>query len=333
MTDETGTAATILPPSRSMSNCSINVASSPVHWQELMCELNRRLNRKPPACDAELGEIDIIGVADLTVTRVRSNSRGIGQSAKEAADRAQVSNDLLALMVCGGEAALSQGGRRTVLREGDVAFHDCSRPYDLRFASPHHTLLALRMPRKLLESQVDNLDELTARALPRDAGTTGLLLSMARTVHYQPVPPEAAKAVADALTNVAAAALRSIPGSQACTASNLRSHHLRRIKAHVRENLHDPVLSVSSIADALGISADHVSRLFRNEPLSLSRMIWQQRLAACKRDLANDRLASRSATDIAFSWGFSSAAHFSRSFRTRYGMSPSKWRMQQRRMT
>ena len=37
------------------------------------------------------------------------------------------------------------------------------------------------------------------------------------------------------------------------------------------------------------------------------------------------RLARSSLSEIAFSWGFNDASHFSRSFRERHGMSPRDW--------
>lgn len=60
--------------------------------------------------------------------------------------------------------------------------------------------------------------------------------------------------------------------------------------------------------------------------MQLSRLIWKMRLDACRRDLADPRLRDRSVSDIAFSWGFNNAAHFSRSFRDEYGVSPREWR-------
>jgi AraC-like DNA-binding protein len=82
------------------------------------------------------------------------------------------------------------------------------------------------------------------------------------------------------------------------------------------------------VAQAAGLSPDHLARLFRGEPLPLSRLIWQWRLEACHRDLVDPRLASRSVSDIAFSWGFNEAAHFSRSFKEQYGLTPREWRQQ-----
>ncbi len=76
------------------------------------------------------------------------------------------------------------------------------------------------------------------------------------------------------------------------------------------------------------LSADHLCRLYRHEPVPLSRHILQLRLDACRRDLADPRLAMRSVSEIAYSWGFNDAAHFSRRFRERHGLSPTEWREQ-----
>jgi AraC-like DNA-binding protein len=56
-------------------------------------------------------------------------------------------------------------------------------------------------------------------------------------------------------------------------------------------------------------------------------------LDASRRDLANPRLLEQSVSDIAFSWGFNNAAHFSRSFRDEYRMTPREWRDASLRMS
>ena len=102
--------------------------------------------------------------------------------------------------------------------------------------------------------------------------------------------------------------------------------HVSRLKACIQDHLREPELSVNSIALALQMSSDHLSRLFRAEPVPLSRWIWKQRLDACRRELANPRWREHSISDIAFSWWFNTAAHFSHSFRDEYGVTPREWR-------
>jgi AraC-like DNA-binding protein len=61
-------------------------------------------------------------------------------------------------------------------------------------------------------------------------------------------------------------------------------------------------------------------------PLPLGHTIWAQRLEACRRELGDPQQGHRSISDIAFGWGFNDAAHFSRAFRERFGLSPREWR-------
>ncbi|MFJ9244159.1 helix-turn-helix domain-containing protein [Streptomyces sp. NPDC101776] len=52
----------------------------------------------------------------------------------------------------------------------------------------------------------------------------------------------------------------------------------------------------------------------------------EQRLARCRRDLADPALAHLAVAAIGSRWGFPGPAHFSNAFRTAYGMSPSEAR-------
>ncbi|MDX2709753.1 helix-turn-helix domain-containing protein, partial [Streptomyces sp. PA03-6a] len=47
---------------------------------------------------------------------------------------------------------------------------------------------------------------------------------------------------------------------------------------------------------------------------------------ACRRDLVRPELAGQTVAAIAHRWGFASHAHFSRTFRAVYGLSPAEWR-------
>ena len=108
--------------------------------------------------------------------------------------------------------------------------------------------------------------------------------------------------------------------------SQLTAYHREQIKALVRSRLADPELGVADIARALRLSPSTLHRAWAGEACSLSDWIWSQRLDAARRDLCEPALAARSVSEIAFSWGFSDAAHFSRAFRARFGCAPRELR-------
>jgi AraC-like DNA-binding protein len=94
----------------------------------------------------------------------------------------------------------------------------------------------------------------------------------------------------------------------------------------IRRHLADPQLNPDAVALHVKMSTRNLARLFARRGITIERTIWAERLAAARRDLLDPRLLDRSITVIAFSWAFSDAAHFSRSFSKAYGVAPSEFR-------
>ncbi|HZZ93953.1 MAG TPA: AraC family transcriptional regulator [Usitatibacter sp.] len=100
-------------------------------------------------------------------------------------------------------------------------------------------------------------------------------------------------------------------------------HKLRLAKAYIQENL-SADLSVESIARATGMSAFHFAHAFRAATgVPPHRYVVQRRIDRAKVLLQNPRL---SLTDIAQRVGYSSASHFSVSFRKMAHLAPSEFR-------
>ena len=109
-------------------------------------------------------------------------------------------------------------------------------------------------------------------------------------------------------------------------AVTLISPSLRMLLRLVEARLDDPDLAPGMVADAAGISTRHLHRLFAAAGLRFADHVRLARLERCRAALGDPGQGRRTVTDIAFSWGFNDAAHFSRSFRAAYGTSPRAWR-------
>ena len=83
--------------------------------------------------------------------------------------------------------------------------------------------------------------------------------------------------------------------------------------------LSDPALSPVKLAEAHNISTRHLHRLFKQAGTSFREYVRAQRLARCRNDLADQRLAALPVTEIAFRWGFNNSSHFSRCFKKTFG--------------
>ncbi|MEZ0560864.1 helix-turn-helix domain-containing protein, partial [Pseudomonas sp. Env-82] len=70
----------------------------------------------------------------------------------------------------------------------------------------------------------------------------------------------------------------------------------------------------------------HLYRLFEEQDDSVCRYIQRARLKRSADDLTNPFLRSESITSIAYKWGFTDSAHFSRSFKKQFEVSPKEFR-------
>jgi AraC-like DNA-binding protein len=85
-------------------------------------------------------------------------------------------------------------------------------------------------------------------------------------------------------------------------------------------------LSRDSIARAHFISKSYLDKLFDAKGTSVWQSIKERRLDRCRCDLQDESLAHESILEIASRWGFTSAAHFSRTFAATFGISPREYR-------
>lgn len=99
-----------------------------------------------------------------------------------------------------------------------------------------------------------------------------------------------------------------------------------RIKDYVGRNMRRPDLDAADIARKMGCSVRYVYRAFEAEGTTPADYIWSRRLEIAAEALRTRAQRPGSIADIAFEFGFSSSAHFSRLFRQRYDRTPSQWR-------
>ena len=100
-----------------------------------------------------------------------------------------------------------------------------------------------------------------------------------------------------------------------------------QIHEFIQQRLGDPRLCPDIIAAAHRVSTRYLHLLFQEQGLTpVAGWIRERRLERCRHDLANPSQQGRPIHAIAARWGFPDPAHFSRTFRTAYGMSPRDYR-------
>jgi AraC-like DNA-binding protein len=230
---------------------------------------------------------------------------------------------LLALHVTGTAQAI-QDGREVTLGPGDFTLFDSSRPYTISFPGPgmfEHVIY--QVPRASLDAH-RGIGAATALRVPA-ASTAGQLVSpYLRTLAGSAPSPSVHRpreAFVDAGLDLAVRALRSVAGYPGPEGPRRRGQ-VTELKDYALEHLGDPGLSPPAAAQASFVSVRQLHRLFASEGLTFGGWVREQRLRRCRDDLADQRLGHLSIAEIAARWGFRSAAHFTRTFQARYGITP-----------
>jgi AraC-like DNA-binding protein len=95
---------------------------------------------------------------------------------------------------------------------------------------------------------------------------------------------------------------------------------------YIEDRLRDPKLSPASVAEGLRISPRYLRTVFAGSGEKVSAYIIRRRLEDCAKQIRNPAWAGHTLTEIAFAWGFNSAAHFTRTFHEQFGMAPREYR-------
>lgn len=225
-----------------------------------------------------------------------------------------------------GTTWFEQGGRKTLLHPGEWSIYDTMKAYTVSNTSDIEQLVLLVPREKILAAHL-NPDELLVQRYDAKAGIgrlAGELLQRAFE-EIESCSPESAEAIGEAVAQLLRQSLMERAGRP--TSLSLREALRDRIKTHILRNLRDPDLSIDRIAAALRCSKRNLHKAFSNDGATISDTIWRLRLEHCRRDLVSPACAWKSITEIAFSWGFSSATHFSKAFREAFGTSPKHYRM------
>ncbi|WP_081073612.1 helix-turn-helix domain-containing protein [Burkholderia cepacia] len=104
------------------------------------------------------------------------------------------------------------------------------------------------------------------------------------------------------------------------------AHTLSRAKAFIESQLGDYDLDCDAVSRAINLSSRQLARVFELEGMPLARYILTRRLEHYRNDLRDRSLRHLTVGEIAFRWGFSNQAHFSRTYRARFGETPSESR-------
>ncbi|WP_417255201.1 helix-turn-helix domain-containing protein [Celeribacter sp.] len=221
-----------------------------------------------------------------------------------------------------------QIGREVRCDPGGFILERGDEPYRFSYGTTNE-LYVLKLPKRVLSEKLRDPDRFCAQVIDARSGIPRLFSETVRQLQELPLDAGRAAAILGRqLVDLLALALDQETGHDGQTRSAVQEAHMRNAETMIRDNLANPELDPEMVANACGISKRYLHELFNGWNTSVSRFIREERLIA-----ARDMLQAAPylpIADVAYRFGFSDQAQFSRLFRAKFDQTPSAFRAAQR---
>jgi AraC-like DNA-binding protein len=259
-------------------------------------------------------QLEMVEVSWLQVARITAGRHRIVHNPCTAA----MPSVAIALQIT-GTGLLEQHGRAARLIAGSWSICHSSDPYVLSSPTASQRLIVL-IPTNRIERGID-LRAATARAFTGTNGVSRLAFGGANWLmeEFTSLTLVRKDDLADSLSRLMNLAIYERTRQQ--PVEPMQRTLVDRISEYIGQHLHDPDLSIDTIARDLNASKRSLHRAVSEIDGSIHNLIWHARLERCREDLRDPAKSQQSIANIAQSWGFKNSTHFSRAFRARFGMS------------
>ena len=224
-----------------------------------------------------------------------------------------------------GVQRYGQHGKVAILKRGDTTLIDSGLPWSSDCGGDCARLY-LRLPYLSMEGRLGLNPIPIVRRISGATGLGTILFGLSTSLFRQAddLSSEEGAAAVEAYLKILSACAGD---SEEVSANRGGANLLRgRIATYIESHLPETDLGPVKIASAMGISVRHVHRVFSSKGCSVADWIRERRLRQCHSDLSDPHLRRKSITEIAFFWGFNDSAHFSRSFKEKFGICPRVFR-------
>lgn len=272
--------------------------------------------------DAELsiGQLGPVKLARLTVDRCSVERSQLHSPPKGP----RLYNVLLQAE---GDSTFVHCGHESHLSEGDLVLVDTALPHYFRTQDRSVTIMA-RVPSDRLREHLPSPEQYCGVRLGHAVGVTGAVAAMMKELSAKVESGiEAGYEARVARSLLEMVSLSYDMGfNSAARGSPMRWRRRAEVIRYIEDHLRDPELSPASIAAGLRLTPRYLRMIFSISGEKVSDYILRRRLEECARQVGNPSWSSHTLLEIAFSWGFNSAAYFTRCFRDQFGVAPRDYR-------
>jgi AraC-like DNA-binding protein len=294
-------------------------------WRELCAERFGHVEIEARDDARFFGFMDSLSLdAGVTIGQGALNVKRIARTVATVRARP---DDRMTLMIntTGTRNVIRHLGRELQYEHGSATLFSHVHPSEFLDVPPG-PVLQIVMDHQRLSSRVPHLEDRLAVEARGNSDTLRLL------INYSQLLLEDEQGFTKGLAELAAAHLVDLAALVLGADRDFAVHaHERGVRAArlasvlhiIKENFGDAGLSAAIIAARLGVTPRYVHLLLDESGKNFSQHLKERRLVAARDMLADLRKLNMKIADVACAVGFSDVAHFNRSFRARYGMTPS----------
>jgi AraC family transcriptional activator of tynA and feaB len=229
---------------------------------------------------------------------------------------------VVVLMTLSGRETVEQDGAQADLRPGDAVMWESTTPARFSVWEPL-AKRSLLIPRAALAELGGRASTRAGVVLDGRSAPVRLLRTYLDTLRdaLPELGPGAVTGARNATLELLGGALRV--GADAPTGGSAAPALRAAMEQWIDRHLTGEAVGPAAVAQAHGVSVRTVNRIFNATGETVGEVVRLRRLARAREELAG---TAAPITAIAHRWGFADGSHFSRSFRARYGCSPSDYR-------
>jgi AraC-like DNA-binding protein len=292
-------------------------------WLEEVCRNFCRVDAEPEAGDRIDWKIDVTQMASLSFAQVGGTS---GKFLRTRSLLSDSRDDFVLMTAISGDMVVTRGGHSVTLQESQMSLMDLSMEGGV-CVSEGHRFQSTRVPRAELLSMCPDAESRLYTLIDENQQIRDLIVQYSALTAAASLDAVAQQAVARHLVDLIALLLRTGPDTtHLATQRGYAAARLRSVQQHVLQHLSDGGLAVGSIAQSCGLSPKQVQRLFERTGTTLTEFVLEQRLLLARRLLASPGNRPEKIGAVAYMAGFGDLSYFNRTFRARFGMTPSEWR-------
>jgi AraC-like DNA-binding protein len=276
-----------------------------------------------PVGDAPFGvKMDCWTLKDLVITDGTLTPVRFGRPPEKV--RSDGIDHFSFLLVRSGTWTGEIDGRSVTGGPGQLIVLDLAHPFEIVLGADGLDSITVSVGRDALEAAAPLHTKVHGRVLDDAPGRMLADYFSSLTLRLSTLEQSHAAAVAKASIGVIAGCLATLPPSVDEPIEGPAVALRHRVRRHIDKNLADRGLTPARICRELAITRPTLYRTF--QPLGgVASYIQRRRLEAVHARLAHP--LDQRISDVAYSFGFVSEAHFSTAFRRRFGYSPRQARL------